>query len=294
MIDLHVHTKYSDGTDSLEELLEKAEEAKLEAISITDHDSFAAYEELEHNPKLREKFHGNIIIGSEIKAIFEGVNIEVLAYGVDYKKLVIKKENRQQAQNEILQHFIKVAKSLGIKVRDDLKVDVNDTSKVFACWVFCDDILQYQENESILKQFGEINRHTFYREHEGNKNSPFYYDSSKNFDDCKTLVNKIHEAGGLAFLAHGLLYAFEDKLQKVEKILTTTGIDGLECIHSFFQEEDKEVMINLCKKHHKLTSGGTDYHGKNKPTVFLGTGVDHNVEVSKEFVGDWIDQVTKI
>lgn len=53
-------------------------------------------------------------------------------------------------------------------------------------------------------------------------------------------------------------------------------------------------MINLCKKHHKLTSGGTDYHGKNKPNVFLGTGVDHNMEVSKEFVSDWINQVTKI
>jgi len=47
MIDLHVHTNHSDGTDSLEELLKNAEKAKLEVISITDHDSIDAYLEIE-------------------------------------------------------------------------------------------------------------------------------------------------------------------------------------------------------------------------------------------------------
>ena len=77
MIDLHLHTNYSDGTDSVEELLENAEKQKLEIISITDHNSVDAYFELEKMPNIRNKFSGEIVIGSEIKTIFDDVNIEI-------------------------------------------------------------------------------------------------------------------------------------------------------------------------------------------------------------------------
>lgn len=92
MIDLHLHTNHSDGTDSVEELLENAEKQKLEIISITDHNSVGAYFELEKNPEIRKKFNGEIVVGSEIKTTFKDTNIEILAYGIDYKKIDIKKE----------------------------------------------------------------------------------------------------------------------------------------------------------------------------------------------------------
>ena len=57
MIDLHLHTNHSDGTDTVAELLEKAEQLKLEIISITDHDTVDAYKELE-NSEIRNKFCG--------------------------------------------------------------------------------------------------------------------------------------------------------------------------------------------------------------------------------------------
>lgn len=94
MIDLHLHTNHSDGTDSVEELLENAERQKIEIISITDHNSVGAYYELEKNPEMRRKFSGEIVIGSEIKAIFNDINIEILAYGINYKNINIKKENK--------------------------------------------------------------------------------------------------------------------------------------------------------------------------------------------------------
>lgn len=294
MIDLHLHTNYSDGTDSLAELLENAENKNLEVISITDHDSVGAYFELEEHPEIRNKFSGEIIIGSEIKAIFDDVNIEILAYGIDYKKINIKKEDRNQVQNDILKHFINTAKKLGIKVDENIKVDTTDTNKMFACWVFCDDILKYEENKEILKKLGKVDRYSFYREHEGNKNSPFYYNTSKYFDACQTLIDKIHEAGGLAFLAHGLIYSFADNKYSVEKILKTTNIDGLECIYPLFDESGKEYMINLCKKYNKFMSGGSDYHANNRPTTFMGTGINNNILVEKEFVKDWIDKVRKV
>lgn len=87
MIDLHVHTNHSDGTDSVEELLTNAEKQKLEIISITDHDTIDAYKEIEDNPKIRKKFKGKIITGVELKAIYNKKNIEILGYGIDYKKI---------------------------------------------------------------------------------------------------------------------------------------------------------------------------------------------------------------
>ena len=115
MIDLHLHTTHSDGTDSVEMLLENAEKNKIEIISITDHDSVGAYFELEKHPEIRKKFSGEIVIGSEIKCFFDNSNIEILAYGIDYNKINIKKEDRQKVQSDILKHFINVGKGFGKK-----------------------------------------------------------------------------------------------------------------------------------------------------------------------------------
>jgi hypothetical protein len=60
MIDLHIHTNNSDGTDSVKQLLEKAELLKLEYISITDHDTCNSYKELE-NLDTKKFFSGKII-----------------------------------------------------------------------------------------------------------------------------------------------------------------------------------------------------------------------------------------
>lgn len=178
MIDLHLHTTHSDGTDSVEMLLENAEKNKIEIISITDHDSVGAYFELEKHPEIRKKFSGEIVIGSEIKCFFDNSNIEILAYGIDYNKIDIKKEDRQKVQSDILKHFINVGKGLGIKVDDNIEVDVTNQFKMFAAWVFYDNIVKYEENEEVLKKYGLVDRTSFYRVHENNKKSPFYYDTS--------------------------------------------------------------------------------------------------------------------
>ena len=86
MIDLHAHTNYSDGTWNLTKLLEEAENAGIEILSITDHDSINSYIELE-NTNIKEKFSGKIIPGIEFSTVFDGVMFHLLAYDFDYKKL---------------------------------------------------------------------------------------------------------------------------------------------------------------------------------------------------------------
>lgn len=294
MIDLHLHTTYSDGTDNVSELLENAEKNKLELISITDHNVTGAYFELENHSETREKFKGEILVGSEIKTVFEKINIEILAYGFDYKKLEIKQEDRNIVQNDILKHFIKVGREMGIKARDDISIDLTNPGRQYASWVYVEEVSKYKENEEIINSLGGFSRRFFYRDFECNLNSPFYYDTSKYYDDCNTLIKKIHDAGGLAFLAHGLLYPFENVREAIEKIISTTEIDGLECLYPLFDDEERKFMIDLCRKYNKFSSGGSDYHAKNKPEVFIGTGINNNLKIEKSFVDSWIKKLKTI
>ena len=81
MIDLHMHTIYSDGDKIVEEVLKMCEEKKLEYISITDHDTCKQYEdEAIKNNKI---FSGKIIKGAEFHAVFQNRSIEILAYNID-------------------------------------------------------------------------------------------------------------------------------------------------------------------------------------------------------------------
>ena len=86
MIDLHIHTNYSDGADSITEVLQKAEKLRLTYISITDHDNCKVYKELE-NMDIKKYYTGTIIPGIEIKCSYKKRLIEILGYKIDTNKL---------------------------------------------------------------------------------------------------------------------------------------------------------------------------------------------------------------
>ena len=87
MIDLHAHSKYSsDGIDEVIEMLEKAESLGLKYISITDHNSCLAYNDLS-NPAVRQVYSGKIITGIELNTKVLGIPIEILGYCIDPIKM---------------------------------------------------------------------------------------------------------------------------------------------------------------------------------------------------------------
>ena len=114
--------------------------------------------------------------------------------------------------------------------------------------------------------------------------------------DLNETIKRIHEAGGLAFLAHPLLYPYENnnKFDEIEKILKNYQLDGLECEYPLFNGEEREKLKAICKKHNKYISGGTDYHAKNKPNIEIGKGIDGNIQIEKELIDHWIDKVKLI
>jgi len=82
MIDLHTHTIYSDGTDTVVEILQKAEKIGLKCLSITDHSSCGAYEEID-NMDVSKYYSGKIIRGCELFTTIDKGVIELLGYNVD-------------------------------------------------------------------------------------------------------------------------------------------------------------------------------------------------------------------
>ena len=291
MIDLHMHTNNSDGTDSTEEILLNAEKNKLNIISITDHDSIEAYYDIEKN-NLRNLYSGKIIVGAELKTHYNKVPIEVLAYGVDYTKLKIKKIEMYDIQVVALEEFKRRGKKLGLKFDDTIQISKTDNMRKFASFTFATEIFKYEENKDIILSIGpECDPVTFYRVHACNKNSVFYYDETEFSDTLDTVIKNIHDAGGFAFLAHPYLYPFENKKETVSKMLEEYKFDGLECEYPLFNEEEREELKAIARKYNKYISGGTDYHADTKPTVKMGIGIDNNINIDESLIDSWVDKV---
>ncbi len=294
-IDLHIHTNHSDGTDSVEELLRKAEDKKLEIISITDHDQIGAYKEIDENPALRNLFSGKIITGVELKTHFKGVSVEVLGYGIDYNKIKINALSNEEIQKRYLLKLKNVLDEYKFKYdENELYIDFDNPSKHWSAFTVATEILRHPENSELVKKVGEFTQNSFYRDHQSNKDSIFFIDETENYDEINQVIKEIHKAGGLAFLAHGYIYPFEDKDKAIEEILSTTDIDGIECEYPWFTEEQKEKAKKLARKYNKYKSGGTDYHADNKPDIELGTGINGNVNVKMDLVEDWINKCKTI
>lgn len=85
-IDMHTHTNHSDGSSTVENSLKKAEELGLSIISISDHNTISAYDEIERN-NIRRLYNGEIVPGVEITTTYNGEVIEILGYGFDIQKM---------------------------------------------------------------------------------------------------------------------------------------------------------------------------------------------------------------
>lgn len=290
MIDLHIHSTYSDGSYSVKEILQEAQNKKLEYISITDHDCIDAYKELE-NMNIKNYYKGNIIVGCEFKCYLEEfhISIEILGYGFDLNiiKQYFENNNIMGVQKNYLEYLKKQGKKVGLIFDENLKLIDNHS---YASAAFETELLKYSENKEIMRKHHISLEPNFYRAEQCNKNSIFYIDENKDFIGIEGLLDKIHEAKGLAFLAHPYIYPADNVEEMVEYIANTYQLDGIECYYSTFTEEQKQTMINCAQEHNLYISGGTDFHGILKPDIEMGEGRG-NLQIQKEIISDWINKI---
>ena len=214
---------------------------------------------------------------------------EILGYGFDLNTIKEYFENNDimGIQKNYLEYLKKQGKKVGLIFDENLKLMDNHS---YASVVFETELLKYSENKEIMKKHHISLEPNFYRAEQCNKNSIFYIDENKDFIDIKGLLEKIHEAKGIAFLAHPYIYPVENVEEMVEYIVNTYQLDGIECYYSTFTEEQKQTMINCTKKYNLYISGGTDFHGMSKPDIKMGNGRG-NLQIPKEVILNWVDKI---
>lgn len=296
MIDLHMHTTYSDGQKTVKELLLEAEQKGLKTISITDHDTCKAYDELKKE-EIRSLFSGNIIQGIEINTGFKGYKIELLGYNFDnyeYVQEYIEKAN-SKTDEEWNQIMIKERKELIDKFKKlDLKFDIffeeNLLYKNYESNIY-NSVLEKNDINYIKEKMGSYffeSGYEFYRKCVTSPESPFFINYSKYRPTIEEITKLIHDNGGIVFLAHPLLYGMKNPEEKLNELyLQHPEIDGIECYYNGFDEEQINFINNFAKERNLLISGGSDYHAIEGFKNQLGCCMHGNSYIDDSIIENW-------
>lgn len=288
MIDLHMHSTYSDGTFTVKEILKEAEKLKLEAISITDHETCKAHFEL-RNLDVKNYYSGKIIPGVEVKGFYKERVIDILGYDIDIEKMekwltdFYKDRTFEKVQTKYLNKYYDVCNKLGIKLTPKEELIWNP-KKEWASPLLHKEITKYEENRGKIPDDAWNDFNTFRHCCCYNPNSEFYIDKSEDFPSLKECIQSIKDAGGKAFLAHAYIYKWAtDKKAFINDIIDNYGIDGIECYYSLFTDEESKYVVDLCNEKNIYKSGGSDFHGENKKGISIGSGKG-NLRVPKEII----------
>lgn len=273
IIDLHVHSYVSDGSYRPAELARLAKDRGLAAWALTDHDNISGCPEAE---EASAQAGVDFINGMELTACFEGRKLHIVCLGYDPE---------HPAWQELYRRVRSVKEAR------------------------LDDIVEYVHNKGVdisleqVRQFacGPLDRYAIMRYlvslHMYDRAQPLW----DNYLDpavqelglgvniaAEEALPFVHAAGGKSSLAHyhkniglkGLTRAEqEDAIHRLHEL----GMDGMEAFYPNYTNEDREFAAYMIDKYSLLATGGTDFHGTNRPGIEMGTGIDGNMQVPYEF-----------
>ena len=287
MIDLHIHSIYSDGSKTIEEILKICEEKKIEYISITDHNTVKQY----YDEALQNKniFSGKVIKGVELNAVFQDKNIEILGYNITPD--IIKKwcknyysEEKLKKQQEICyKRLLNICDKQNL-IYDKTKIEKTKETGYIEISIY-NELMRHKENYKILGEFTE-SLSVFFRKGLANPKSKYFVNRIEFRPKYEEVIDIIHKSGGKAFLAHPFEYKFKNTIRFIDELRKEKELDGIECFHPSANQEQRNILVQYAKSHNLYISGGSDYHGDSKPDIKIGIGRG-NLEVSKEIL-EWI------
>lgn len=255
--DLHCHTRLSDGSLGIEEIIAFASKKGLGTIAITDHDCLAGTV----RGKVIGARHGvQVIPGVEFSSTFEEINknIHILCYLPDSPDMLEGLCKRNSQARKRASHFmmLQVAKRYPIPTEFITKCAMGSTN------LYKKHIMQALIECGYADSFnGELYKKLFTKESEDNILIVPKYESTK------AVIDAIHEAGGIAVLAHPFLTGCEDNIDDIIKM----GIDGIEVNHPSASEEQQAILRKIASKAKIVVTGGSDFHGLyNEYNVSLG------------------------
>lgn len=249
--DLHLHTLYSDGTYSPEELVAAAQQLQFQTLAVTDHDTV---EGCAPTAEICARLGIEFITGTELTAEFNGQEVHILAYFLDITnpKLLQALARFQIVRQNRIREMVARLNRLSIPLDAELVFALANcrspgrphVGRALVQAGYCADL--DEAFERFLK-----------------KHRPAWVPKFK--ISALDSIELIHGAGGLAIMAHPGLNHYDDAIPE----LVEAGMDGLECFHTKHSPEACEHYLRLARDHRLLVTGGSDCHGwsKGRPTI---------------------------
>ena len=292
VIDLHMHSIHSDGTFTTQDLLNMLWDKDADIISFTDHDSVDCYADLEEGRASLYK-DVTLIPGVELTCSVDGNLRDMLGYGIsvpDVAKYLNEKyscDNRIRKQQLVLENFKKICRRKNLIF--DESIEATEGRKAEGYTVMFMELNRHPEN---IERYPFLNDATrLYWDHFTRQDSEFYVDETFDLPTFEEAVEVIHRCGGKAFIAHPFVYGLSDEdTEDLIRHAVDAGAEGMELKHQSNKPGHVEKLLSFAAKYQLLTSGGTDFHGFNKPGIKLVTAFG-NMQVEYEEVEPWIHQV---
>ncbi len=258
-VDLHVHSTHSDGTYSVKELVEYAKEKGLAAIALTDHDTVAGVREAVSEG---ERCKVTVIPGIEISCTYGTGELHILGLNIDYKSKVFDdfiitcRESRENRNKKMAEKLCQLGINVSYEELRRIYPSATVTRAHFARYMQEKGYVN-SKNEAFERFLGD--------------GRPAY--TTRERITPKEAIDMIKNAGGHPVLAHPLLYRMgKDRLNSLFNYLKGLGLEGIEGLYSLNTPSDDEMLDRMARNHGLYITGGSDFHGSNKPDIDLGCG----------------------
>ncbi|MDO4466413.1 MAG: PHP domain-containing protein [Bacillota bacterium] len=251
MLDLHIHTTASDGSESPKDMVRLAYLAGIDTMAITDHDTMdGCLEAMEEGKKLGV----HVIPGMEISAGYRDSYIHILGYGMN-------------PSNPELLPIIQYVRNDRKERNQKIIVSMEQDGIVFSEEDLNKKTLGRPHFAKVLVDQGRATdiQDAFDRFLGNNKK----YSFPRNYISLAKSIEIIHACQGLVVVAHPYQYKFEDLTAFLEEMVSL-GVDGVEVYYSGYSEEQIAFLKDFATRHQLLITGGSDFHGDCKPNILLG------------------------
>lgn len=264
-VDLHTHSTRSDGSYTPAELVDYAVAKGLRAVALTDHDTIDGLSEAVDRARalsLAGQPSVEVVPGIEFSTKYESKDIHIVGLYISW---------HEPAFQARLQEFVDSRVSRNVKMCQNLRADGIDITF---------EKLQAQNPGAVITRAhyaSYLLEHGYVKSHQ-DAFARYLGDHTKYFIPREKVtpaqaVALILGAGGIPILAHPPLYHMSpDGLEHLVFSLKDEGLMGIEVFYSSYTGQDERDMRRLAAKYDLLLSGGSDFHGANKPGLDLGTG----------------------
>ena len=293
-IDLHIHTKMSDGELTPKEVIDKAIENKVKVISIADHDTIEAY--TEEFIQYAENKGIKLIKGVEISTKINECGIHVLGYNIDVENEKFKESlyKIRNARHEYLYNVSEKLEKLGYYINTEELDKIDAVTKAHIAL----DIIKSSKNEQkFLDEFGHIPGKGEFIETVMNENCPAYV--KKETVTPQKAAEIIRQANGKVILAHPVAYEHEDGLNEEDilKIVKDMNPDGIESNYIYIDKDNNEFdecekWNRFAKNNNLFVTVGTDFHNSDGIRPEIGF-VNKRIELTEDEIDEIIENLEK-